>query len=144
MSEIKHFSLIKPSVKTPFHIDFEWWKQHDNNWHVFLLSYLCPEHQLAFSNVRTSQDVDWVDPETGEVQTVDGLQHVLITHCAKRDDFLTEHTAVVDAVFGTLLANGNAPMTPEELSVRVGRPAETILRTLAGPQVYKGIRPRPN
>ena len=75
------------------------------------------------------------------MQEVDGLQHVLMTHCAKREGFLTEHTTMVDAVFRTLLANGNAPMTPGELSARLGRPAEMILRTLSGPQVYKGIRP---
>jgi hypothetical protein len=141
MNEVKRFSLIKPSVNTPFHIDFAWWKQHDNDWRIFLLSYLCPEHQAAFSNLQGDQEVDWIDPETAEVQTVDGLQQVLITHCAKQEGFLTEHTTMVDAVFRILLANGNAPLTPAELSNRLSRPAETILRTLAGPQVYKGIRP---
>lgn len=141
MDQAKRFSLIKPTVKTPFHIDFAWWKKHDNNWHVFLFGYLCSEHQAAFNGVETSRDIDWVDPETAEVQTVDGLQQVLMTHCAKQEDFLTEHTTTVDAVFRSLLANGNAPLTPEELGARLSRSPETILRTLAGPQVYKGIRP---
>jgi hypothetical protein len=38
-------SLLKPSIKTPFHIDFDWWKQNESDWHVFLSSLLCPEHQ---------------------------------------------------------------------------------------------------
>jgi hypothetical protein len=66
----------------------------------------------------------------------------LITHCAKQPEFLTEHTTLVDAVFRTLLANGNMPMSPNELAKHLGRPAETILRTLAGNTVYKGLRPR--
>ena len=27
--EDKRFSLVKPTVNTPFHIDFEWWRQND-------------------------------------------------------------------------------------------------------------------
>jgi hypothetical protein len=141
MNEVKRFSLIKPSTNTPFHIDFAWWRQHDNDWRVYLRDVLCSDHQKAFADLDANQNIDFVDPETAEVQEVDGLQHVLMTHCAKREGFLTEHTAMVDAVFRTLLANGNAPLTPIELSNQLGRPAEMILRTLSGPQVYKGIRP---
>lgn len=141
MSEVKRFSLIKPTIKTPFHVDFAWWKQHDNNWRIYLQSVLCPEHQKAYADVQVGQDIDWIDPETAEVTTVDGLQHVLITHCARQPGFVNEHTAMVDAVFRTLMANGNTPMTPQELGQRLGRPPETILRTLASGAVYKGIRP---
>jgi len=141
MIEVKHFSLVKPTVQTPFYIDFDWWKKHDNNWRVFLLSCLCPEHQQAFSDLEGNISIDWVDPQTAEVQSVDGLQHILITHCAKQPDFLTEHTTLVDAVFRVLLANGNIPMTPIDLAIHTGKPAEMILRTLAGGQVYKGLRP---
>jgi hypothetical protein len=141
MNETKRFSLVKPTIDTPFHIDFDWWKQHDNNWHVYLYGMLCPEHQAAFIDQNEDTKLDWVDPETAEVRSVDGLQHILITHCAKQPEFLTINTAMVDAVFRTLLVNSNLPMTPVELSQVINRPAETILRTLAGPQVYKGMRP---
>jgi hypothetical protein len=142
MTETKHFSLIKPNIHTPFNVDFTWWKQHDNNWRVYLQSVLCPEHQKAYAEVQIGQDIDWIDEETGEVTSVDGLQHVLITHCARQPGFLDEHTALVDAVFRLLIANGNTPMTPAQLGERLNRPPETILRTLAGATVYKGIRPR--
>jgi hypothetical protein len=142
MSDIKpHFSLIKPTLDTPFHIDFEWWKNHDNDWRIFLKNCLCPEHQKAFENQPESGMIDWVDPATAEVQQVDGLQSILMQHCAKEPGFLTFNTAMIDAIFRVFLANGNAPMTPAELSDKIGKPAETILRTIAGVQVYKGIRP---
>jgi len=48
---------------------------------------------------------------------------------------------LVDSVFRVLLSNGNQPMTAEELGSRLNRPAQTILRTLSGVRVYKGIRP---
>jgi hypothetical protein len=141
--EVKRFSLVKPTLQTRFHIDFDWWGQNDRDWRVDLFSFLCPDHQEAFSDARGDERFDWVDPDTAEVQQVDGLQHVLITHCAKTPGFITERTSMVEAVFRLFLANGNTPMTPVELSEQLGRPPETILRTLSGMRVYKGLRPCP-
>jgi hypothetical protein len=141
MIETKRFSLVKPSIDTPFHVDFEWWSQHDSNWRVYLHDCLCPEHQAAFSNLEETDWVDWVDPVTAEVNSVDGLQHILITHCARQSEFVTLNTSLVDAVFRLFLADGNVPLTPRELSPKTGKAAETILKTLTGPVVYKGIRP---
>lgn len=140
MSEGKRH-LMKPTLATPFHIDFEWWQQTDNDWHVHLQSLLCADHQALFADWQGGSLIDWVDPETGEVKPVDGLQHMLMIHCAQQPDFLSDHTAMVESVFRVFLANGNSPMSSEELSARLGRPAETILRTLAGPRVYRGLRP---
>jgi hypothetical protein len=141
MTEIKKISLIKPTLQTPFHIDFEWWRANDNNWHIALQSLLCPEHQEAYASVPEGQMIDWVDPETAEVRQLDGLQNTLINHCAKQAGFLDEHTALVDAVFRLLLANGNIPMSAEELGTQLNRPAGTILKTIAGPRIYKGLKP---
>jgi hypothetical protein len=141
MSELKKFSLVKPTIQMPFHIDFDWWRANDENWHVALQSMLCPEHQEAFATLPDGQTIDWVDPETAEVHQMDGLQYTLIQHCAKQVGFLDDHTAVVEAIFRILLANGNTPMSAEELAARLNRPAETILKTIAGGRVYKGLRP---
>jgi hypothetical protein len=134
-------SLIKPKLDTPFRIDFDWWKKNDRNWRVFLRSFLCDEHQLLFEKLDNDEVVDWIDPKTAEVTQVDGLQHILITHCAKQSDFLNANMTLVDSVFRVLLSNGNQPMTAEELGSVLNRPAQTILRTLSGVRVYKGIRP---
>lgn len=141
MGEVKKSSLVKPTVQTPFQIDFEWWKQHDNNWRVFLHGYLCPEHQKTFMDLDEMALVDFIDPETAEVTQVDALQQVLITHCSKQEGFLTEHTALVDGIFRVLLANGNNPLTPSEMGVVLGKSGDTILRTLTGQQIFMGIRP---
>jgi hypothetical protein len=50
-------------------------------------------------------------------------------------------TALVEAVFRTFLANGNSPLSSQQLAERLGRPANTILVTLSGARVYRGIRP---
>lgn len=137
----KRRSLVKPKITTPFKIDFEWWKKHDRDWRVYLRGFLCEEHQAVYQSMENNEVIDWVDPKTGEVTQVDGLFHILMTHCAKQEDFLNSRMALVDSVFRILLANGNRPMTPEELGDRMNRPAPTILRTLSGTRVYKGIRP---
>jgi hypothetical protein len=141
MSELKKFSLVKPTIQMPFHIDFDWWRANDENWHVALMGMLCPEHQSAFDSLSEGQSIDWVDPESAEVHQMDGLQYVLIQHCARQPGFLDEHTVMVEAIFRLLLANGNTPMSAQELGSRLNRPADTILRTIAGPRVYKGLRP---
>ncbi len=141
MIETKRFSLVKPTIQTPFHIDFDWWREHDSNWKVYLFSYLCAEHQAAFQNINQDAKIDWVDPVTAEVFVVDGLEHTLMRHCALQPDFLTQNTSLVDAVFRSFLKNGNKPLTPQELSEITGKTAATILTTFSGPTIYKGIRP---
>ncbi len=134
-------SLIKPTIDTPFKIDFDWWKNHDRDWRVYLRSFLCDEHQKAFENLSNDETIDWVDPDTAEVTQVDGLQHVLISHCAQQEGFLTEKMALVDSVFRVFLSNGNKPLNAKELGAILDRPPETILRTFSGIRVYEGIRP---
>jgi hypothetical protein len=139
--EVRRISLVKPTLKTCYHIDFDWWKQNDRDWRVYLRNYLCPEHQAAFAEIETTEMVDWVDPETAEVQRVDGIQSILISHCAKQQTFITHQTTLVDSIFRLFLANGNTPLTPEELALQLGRDPITILKTISGARVYKGLRP---
>ncbi len=141
MSAKKTFSLVKPTPETPFHIDFDWWLEHDRDWRVYLRSLMCAEHQAVFADWEEDRMIDWVDPHTAEVKIVDGMQHILMTHCALVPEFLTEKTALVEAVFRFFLKNGNQPMTSRELAQELGRPETTILKTLAGIRVYRGIRP---
>ena len=141
MTEVKRSSLIKPTVRTTFQIDFEWWKENERDWHVYLRSLMCPIHQESLASLDEGEMIDWVDENTAEVREVDGIQHALMSHCAQQPEFLTQQTALVDAVFRLFLVNGNQPMSAEDLAKRLNRPAGTILTTLAGPRVYKGLRP---
>jgi hypothetical protein len=141
MTESKSRSLIKPKLTSPFKIDFDWWMKHDRDWRVYLRSFLCEEHQEMFEELENDEVIDWVDPKTAEVKQVDGMQHMLISHCAQQEGFLDQRRALVDSVFRLLLSRGNQPMTPEEMGDILNRPASTILRTISGIRVYKGIRP---
>jgi len=134
-------SLVRPTLDTRFHIDYGWWERKGLQINVELRSHLCEEHQATFGEDFETEKTDWVDMRTGEVTRVDGLQHVLQVHCSKQPDYINENLSLVDAIFRVFLANGNKPLTCRELGNILGRPAETILHTLGGLQVYKGIRP---
>ncbi len=143
MSKPKLSSLLKPTVETPFQIDFDWWKEHDRSWRVNLRSCLCEEHQEMYADLSGDEKVDWIDPETAEVQVVDGLQHTLISHCARQEQFITDQTSLTEAMFRLFLANGNHPLSPDQLAEELNRSSDKILQTISGPRVYKGIRPAP-
>jgi hypothetical protein len=133
--------LVRPTVDTRFHIDFGWWEKADRDWEVYLRSHLCEQHQAVYADLDTSSMVDSVDPVTAEVTRVPGIQHTVIHHCSRLPDYITPQTTLVHAVFRVFLANGNTPLSSRQLGERLGRPAATILKTLSGPRVYKGIRP---
>jgi hypothetical protein len=133
--------LVRPTLDTKFHVDFAWWEREGQELHVFLRSHLCPEHQQAYGELDPTTQVDRVDPETGEVQRVDVLRYLLASHCTRQPGYLTADSSLVNAVFRLFLAEGNRPLSANELGRRLSRSPETILRTLAGPRVYKGLRP---
>jgi hypothetical protein len=131
----------KPTVETKFHIDFDWWPETGRSFRVDLLSHLCADCQSRYAEYQNAELVDWIDARTAEVTQVDGLWHSLRVCCSQKPDFVSEHTPLATAVFRTFLANGNKPLSSLELRVELGRPADTILRTISGPRVYNGIRP---
>lgn len=141
MTVSKSFSMVRPTTSTPFHIDFAWWKEHDNNWRVFLHDYLCPEHQALFSIQDEGALIDFVDPITAEIHQVDGLQQNLMAHCSKQEGFVESTHSAVDNMFRIFLSNGNTPLSPNELSELTGKTGDTILRLLSGARVFMGIRP---
>lgn len=134
-------ALVKPTLDTPFHIDYHWWERKGLHIGVELRTHLCEEHREVFREHFDTEKIDWVDEQTGEVTQIDGLQHVLQIHCSKQTGYINENLSLVDAIFRVFLANGNTPLTCGELGNIIGQPPEKILRTLAGHRVYKGIRP---
>jgi hypothetical protein len=143
MTDPYNTQRIKPGLNTPFHIDFSWWERESRELRIYLQSMLCPEHRAQFESIEETAMIDWVDPETAEVQQVDGLQHVLRTHCSQLPEYLGGHTSLIDGIFRVFLANGNSPLTAPEMAERIGRKGQgaTVLKTLSGGRVYKGIRP---
>ncbi len=133
---------VKPTLDTKFHIDYLWWEREGRDLRAYLITHLPPEQRSTFTEASSDSEspTDWIDPDTAEVRRVNGLQ-LALQQAAGRADYITDHTTLVDAVFRVFLANGNKPLSPIELGERLNRPPMTVLRTLAGREIYKGLRP---
>jgi hypothetical protein len=136
--------LLRPTVDTPFHIDFDWWERTGRELRVYMRSHLCPMHRDMYADSLEVGQIDWVDPNTAEVKQVDGLMFQLRVHCSKQADYIVPTTSVVDAVFRVFLVNHNQPLSPHQLSEKIGKDARLILKTISGRTVYRGLRPVPD
>ena len=133
-------SLVKPGVDTPFHIDYSWWQQNDREWSVYLRGLLGEELEAKLAELGEDQELDWVDPKTGEVRRMGAIQYLLALKFAEGEE-QEQGVSMVEAIFREFLKNGNTPLSPKALGGILGRPANTILRTLSGARVYRGMRP---
>ncbi len=132
----------RPTVDTKFHIDVTWWQENNRDMRVYVREALCDECREAYKDYPDIGEIDAIDPQTGEVSREDGLMHVLRTCCSLKPDYITPTTPVVGAIFRTFLANGNQPLSVNELYELLDRrPPATILRMLTAGTVYMGIRP---
>lgn len=134
-------ALAKPTLDTPFHIDYGWFERTNTDLRLEILSQLSPEQRDRLSQgSEETKLLDFVDPASGEVTQVDALG-LEIQVAASDPNFINPQTSVIDSVFRVFLANSNQPLTPAELAERLSRPPKTILGAISGRQVYKGIRP---
>jgi len=128
-------------METLFHIDYDWWADSGKDINVHIRD-ICAEYgDLDLTSADDGTEVDWIDPVTAVVRRVDMPTYQFLTLCSVHEEFITQRTTLIEAVFRALLAAGNQPMTPVELAERTGRSADTILQTLSGRRVYKGLRP---
>lgn len=127
------------SPETKFFVDYNWWETSAMDLKGFILSRL----QLQNENLTANDmnEVDLVNPQTGEVQRVDGFQFMMQTYFNELSDEFIARSSLVDAVFCILLANANVPMTAVEIGAKVRRDPQVIARTFGAAQVYHGIRP---
>ncbi|RIK39562.1 MAG: hypothetical protein DCC55_17705 [Chloroflexi bacterium] len=133
---------FRPTVDTKFHIDYDWWEESGKNFRIYLRDQLCEECRERFANYQNTEDVDWIDPDTGEVRRTDALRECLRTRCANDPNYINERLPLASACFRVFLANNNTPLSPKELNQLLPwKSPESILQTLTGGQVYFGIRP---
>lgn len=132
----------RPTLKTPFHIDWQWWRENDPNYRYSLFEQLCEGCRQRYPAPADVGEVDWVDPETAEVTKADALMMCLQEHCAQDESFISQSLPLTAAVLRLFLQQGNRPMTPEEINQYIyWRPARTILKVIGGRTVHYGIRP---
>jgi hypothetical protein len=133
---------LKPTIHSRFHIDMSWWKKTGKDWHLYLYQALCPASQKKFSDFSDDKELDYVDPDTGEVKRLPQVWGHLLSCCSRQKNYITLDTPLTMAIFRALLATGNAPLSPVELyqRIRKGSP-EMILRVLTGQKIHYGVVP---
>jgi hypothetical protein len=133
---------LRLTVDTKFHIDLTWWEKQHRDIRVLMRDLLCAECRENVGNLLEPKIVDVVDPDTAEVTRVDAIWEAIRACCSVRQDYITAETPLLDSVFRLFLANGNKPLSVQELYESLDkRPPETILRVLTKGQVYLGIKP---
>lgn len=135
-------ALLRPTTETPFVIDWTWFKKHGIDAQLAIRSQLCQQCRREFEQGAPIEEVDWVDPSTGEVFRVESLREHIMAHCQWKPDYITVTTPLVTGIFRALLANNNRPLSSVELAQRLGRTdPETILRVLTRGEIKNGIVP---
>ena len=132
----------RPTIDTKFHIDASWWEHIGRDFRLYLHGALCATCQAELTPTNGDlKTVDYVDPQTAEVRRLNELWARLLFHCSQEPEFVEPGTPLTAAIFRTLLASGNRPMSPRELHRRIGKSdPETILRLLTSKPHY-GILP---
>jgi hypothetical protein len=133
--------FVKPTLDTPFHIDYSWWDEQGLDFNIQLLQHLSPELREVYTGQRIGEKIDLIDWDTGEVRQVEGLQYLITTRCSKEPGYILRAPTLLEAIFRAFLSNGNHPLSPRALAPLVGHPSEQVLRVLSGATVRKGLRP---
>jgi hypothetical protein len=136
----KPSALVKPTLDTKFHIDYEWWERSGEDLRTYLISHLRPDQRDRVTQQVSDNLVDYIDPETGEVFQLDELR-LAMQQAAEDPNFISSQASTVDVIFRVLLKYNNQPQSPRELAAITNRSAETILKTFSGGRIYRGIRP---
>jgi len=98
------------------------------------------ELKQKLSLAGEDNEFDWVDSETGEVRQVAAIQYFLGIKFSKESED-TQTSSIIETIFRESLKNSNAPLSSNSLAEKLDRPAKTILKTLSGIRVYRGMRP---
>ena len=135
--------LFRPTENTKFHIDYSWFEEKGQDVRVLIHKCLTPEQQERVGAAGQTEMYDYVDEQTGEVQRVDQVLHVLRTENANDPDFVTPRTPVFEAAWRIFLLNNNQPLTSVDMAALMKRKPSEVLAQLSGRSIHNGIRPAP-
>ncbi|MDQ4079037.1 MAG: hypothetical protein M3220_22690 [Chloroflexota bacterium] len=135
------FRLLRPTIDTPFHIDWDWFERNNISMESVIRNQLSEEYQRRFEGQEV-HEVDYIDPATGEVFRVDNLREAILAEGQWEPDYITRSMPLTQAILRIFLASNNQPLTPVELARRLERhDPEAILRVLTASGVSNGVVP---
>ena len=127
-------SLNSDPVTPRWRIDLEWYQQQNRSFASLAWGYLCPKCSGKLKGKNIS---------------VTGLLSKLKDCRAKSKDFIIAGLPITESIYRLFLANGNQPLTLEEVGERLSRvgngdtyrttPTSEILRSLLESDRYYGF-----
>ncbi len=134
--------VLRPDTKTLFHVDLTWFEKNGRDLREAMHEALCDECRAQYPTPADAHVIDRIHSQTGEVTRADALWESIVDHCAQKPGYITPATPLTAAIFRALLANGNQPMSSEQLQKRVGKSsASAILKLLMGSEIENGVVP---
>jgi hypothetical protein len=134
--------VARPDTNTLFHIDLTWFEKNGRDLREEMHAVLCDECRTRYATPADAGVVDRIHPQTAEVSRVDALWEAVADHCGLQPGFIATTTPLTTAVFRALLANGNQPMSPEQLHKRIGKSnAAAMLKLLMSADLENGVVP---
>ncbi len=132
----------RPDIHTLFHIDPEWIQANESSLRDEMYAALCDECRAVYKSPEDTRPVDRIDPVTGQVTKMDALWECIADHCGLKPGYITPTTLLTMAILRAFWANGNQPMSAEQLYKRIGKSTpEAILKVLQRVEIENGIVP---
>ena len=113
---LRRITRFRPTVDTKFHINYNWWESSGRDFRLYLRDQLCDECRERFSDHQNTENVDWVDPDTGEVHQTDALRECLRTRCANDPEYINERLPLASACFRIFLANNDTSIVTKRVA----------------------------
>ena len=132
--------FFRATEDTKFHIDFSWFDEQGQDVNVLIWKCLNDAQRERIGDMRDGEVIDFIDPQTGEVELANGVLQLIRNENAKDPTFISTKTPVFEAAFRIFLINNNSPLTAKELAARIGRKSQDVLNQIGGRVVYNGIR----
>ncbi|MCB0076271.1 MAG: hypothetical protein KDD73_02535 [Anaerolineales bacterium] len=135
------FNIRRPTIDTPFHIDWGWFERNRLSAESAVYNQVCESHRAEVEPAGTDE-MDYIDSTTGEVFVTDARREVIMALCQFEDDYISAEMPLHQAVFRLLLASNNRPTSPAEMAAQLNRhDPQTLLRLLTSGSVSYGVIP---
>ena len=104
-----NYETLTGEEKPCYFIDLEWYEENNRSFHAFVQSRLCPSCQ---NRLKAKQD---------EGEPLESFFDPFMTIgdcCSRAPNFITPKLPLMETVFRIFLANGNQPLSAEEICQR--------------------------
>ncbi len=129
-------------IHTLFHIDPAWIQANEQSLRDEMYAALCDECRAIYKSPEETRPVDRIHPVTGEVTQMDALWECIADHCGQKPNYITSTTLLTMAILRAFWANGNQPLSAEQLYKRIRKSSpEAILKVLQRVEIENGIVP---